>query len=231
MSKQRRNINYYEIFGLPPTATSEDINTAHKALAKMYHPDINSSVDAHEKMTMLNEANEVLSDNTKREKYDNELNQTRQQQVNQEKPRAPANTQERSASTRSANTRTEKAELLRKKAEERLKRVEVAQQKRAEHEQKKAEETVLKNKQLKVEIDRQDVINDLSALVMKDSAKRKKNMDVDDERYYATKVLLSMVRKDDTRLRKITEEAERKQRIDDILTLVKEINNKKDEWV
>ena len=231
MSKQRRNINYYEIFGLPPTATSEDINTAHKALAKMYHPDINSSVDAHEKMTMLNEANEVLSDNTKREKYDNELNQTRQQQVNQEKPRAPANTQERSASTRSANTRTEKAELLRKKAEERLKRVEVAQQKRAEHEQKKAEETVLKNKQLKVEIDRQDVINDLSALVMKDSAKRKNNMDVDDERYYATKVLLSMVRKDDTRLRKITEEAERKQRIDDILTLVKEINNKKDEWV
>jgi hypothetical protein len=39
-----------------------------------------------------------------------------------------------------------------------------------------------------------------------------------------------MVRKDDNRLRKMTEEAERKQRIDDILTLVKEINEKK-EWV
>jgi hypothetical protein len=39
-----------------------------------------------------------------------------------------------------------------------------------------------------------------------------------------------MVRNDDNRLRKMTEEAERKQRIDEILAHLKEINEKK-EWV
>jgi DnaJ-class molecular chaperone len=245
MSKRKININYYEVFGIPPTATSEDISAAHKALAKMYHPDINSNQDAHEKMTMLNVANEVLSDTTKREKYDNELKQHHQQEQHPGKPSSQAdeakrshtapdvqerNAQDRSAQERCVHERMERAELLRKKTEERLKKVEAAQQMRMEHAQKKAEEAALKSRQLKVDIDRQDVINELSELVMKDTKKRKKNMEVDEERYYATKVLLSMVRKDDNRLRRMTEEAERKQRIDDILTFVKEINEKK-EWV
>jgi len=242
MSKQRLNINYYEVFGIPPTASSEDISTAHKALAKMYHPDINSSKDAHEKMTLLNEANDVLSDTGKRRKYDNELSQHHQQRQNQKRassqtvetkhPSATAEAQERNAPTRSAQfQRMEKAEMLRKKAEERLKKVETAQKRREEQAQKKAEEAAQKTKQRKVDFDRQDVINELSALVMDDTAKRKKNMDIDDERYYATKVLLSMVRKDDNRLRRMTEEAERKQRIDEILSLVKDLNEEKEEWV
>ena len=252
MSKKRLNINYYEVFGIPPTATSEDISSAHKALAKMYHPDINSSKDAHEKMTLLNEANDVLSDIKKREKYDNELKLHRQQRHNQTKPasqtgeanktkenqaavtnqpRATVDTREHRANERNVHIRTEKAELLRKKTEERLKRVETAQKRRVEQAQKKAEEAALRNKQQKVDFDRQDVINDLSALVMNDNIKRQKNIEIDEERHHATKVLLSMARRDDNRLRRMTEEAERKQRIDEILTLVKEINENKEEWV
>jgi len=241
MSKKRLNINYYEVFGISPTASSEDISTAHKVLAKKYHPDINSSKDAHEKMAMLNEANEVLSDTKKREEYDNELNQNRPQRQNHVKPspqpavkkqpHTASDTQKRHAPKHSANfVRSGNAELLRKKTEERLKNVEEAQKRRAEQAQKKAEEAAQKHKQRKVDSDRHDVIDELSALVMDGTAKRKKNMDIDDERYYATKVLLSMVRNDDKHLRRMTEEAERKQRIDDILTLVKEINDKK-EWV
>jgi curved DNA-binding protein CbpA len=192
-------------------------------------------------MAMVNEANDVLSDTKKREEYDNELNQNQPQKHGQEKSsyqttvakqaRTTAETQERSAHERNAQFfRMEKAEMLRKKAEERLKKVEEAQKIREEQAQKKTEEAARINKQRRVDFDRQDVINDLSALVMDDTAKRKKNMDIDDERYYATKVLLSMARNDDKHLRRMTEEAERRQRIDDILTLVKEINDKK-EWV
>jgi curved DNA-binding protein CbpA len=241
MSKQRLNINYYEVFGISPTASSEDISTAHKALAKKYHPDINSSRDAHEKMAMLNEANEVLSDTKKREKYDSELTQNQQQRQNHVKPshqaaakkqpRTTPDTQKRNTTVRSASyVHTGNAELLRKRTEESLKRAEAAQKRRAEQAQQKAEEAARKSKQRKADYDRQDVISELSALVMEDTKKRRKNMDVDDERYYATKVLLSIIRNDDKHLRRMTEEAERKQRIDDILTLVKEINDKK-EWV
>jgi len=72
-------MNYYDVFGIPPTASSEDISAAHKALAKKYHPDINESKDAHERMTILNKANEVLSDNAKRRAYDNKLKWDEQQ--------------------------------------------------------------------------------------------------------------------------------------------------------
>jgi curved DNA-binding protein CbpA len=201
----------------------------------MYHPDINSSDDAHEKMALLNEANDVLSDITKREHYDNELNQHRQQGQVQEKASSQTvetnrvTVSKQSRATADTHARIGKAELLRKKTEDRLKKVETAQKRREEQAQKKDEEAARKNKQRKVDYDRQDVINELSALVMDGTAKRQNNIEIDEERHHATKVLLSMARRDDNRLRKMTEEAERKQRIDEILTLVKEINEKK-EW-
>jgi len=223
--------NYYDVFGLPPTASSEDISAAHKALAKKYHPDINSSKDAHEKMTMLNRANEVLSDNTKRKKYDTELKQSRSQQQGKNIQSSQKVKMNRSGGIRDTEDRTGKAEILRKRAEERLKTEEAARVRREEHAQKKAEEKNLKRKQEKVDSDKQHVINMLSALMMKDNAQKSKKMDVDEERYYATKVLLSLIRNDDAHLRRVAEEAERKQRIEEILTLVKNANNEADKMV
>ncbi len=63
--------DYYEVLGIPSTASEADIKKAFRKLATQYHPDVakNKRV-AEEKFRELNEANEVLSDPDKRRKYD-----------------------------------------------------------------------------------------------------------------------------------------------------------------
>jgi molecular chaperone DnaJ len=52
-------------------AGAEEIKKAYRTLAKKYHPDANpGNKEAEEKFKEINEANEVLSDNDKRSKYD-----------------------------------------------------------------------------------------------------------------------------------------------------------------
>lgn len=54
------NKNYYHILNLTPSASEEDIKQAYRSLAKQYHPDVNSSSDAHEKFLEISEAYECL---------------------------------------------------------------------------------------------------------------------------------------------------------------------------
>lgn len=64
-------IDYYNILGIPKSATPDDIKKAYRKLARKLHPDLNpNDKDAHRKFQQLNEANEVLSDPEKRAKYD-----------------------------------------------------------------------------------------------------------------------------------------------------------------
>jgi len=226
-------MNYYDIIGVKPTASAEDISAAHKALAKQYHPDVNSSKDAHEKMIRLNEANEILSDSTKREKYDNELKQNQRVSLNRSavshSPQtAGANPPQAAKST---EIRTNHAEIMRKRTEKRLRTEEAARALREEHARRKAEENAKKNRQAKVDFDKQHLIDVLSALVMDGNTKQINKKDVNIEQHHATKVLLSLIRNNDNHLRQIAEEKERKQRIDEILYLVKEYNNKEDKMV
>ena len=58
--------DYYEVLGIPRTATADDIKSAFRRLAREYHPDVNKSADAEEKFKELNEAYAVLSDPEKR---------------------------------------------------------------------------------------------------------------------------------------------------------------------
>lgn len=64
-------IDYYNVLGVPKTASDEDIKKAYRKLARKLHPDLNpNDPEASKKFQQLNEANEVLSDPEKRKKYD-----------------------------------------------------------------------------------------------------------------------------------------------------------------
>ena len=63
--------DYYEILGVPRTATPEEIRSAFRKKAREYHPDVaKDKVKGAEKFKEVNEAYEVLSDPAKRTKYD-----------------------------------------------------------------------------------------------------------------------------------------------------------------
>jgi curved DNA-binding protein len=63
--------NYYEILGIPKDASKDVIKDAYRKLALQYHPDRNKSPGAEEKFKEISEAYAVLSDDEKRQQYDN----------------------------------------------------------------------------------------------------------------------------------------------------------------
>jgi DnaJ-class molecular chaperone len=63
--------NPYEVLGVKPTASEEEIRTAYRKLAKRYHPDLNpGNKSAEAKFKELSAANDILSDKDKRARFD-----------------------------------------------------------------------------------------------------------------------------------------------------------------
>ena len=70
--------DYYKILGVAKNADEKEIKKAYRRLARQHHPDVNPGDKAAEaRLKEINEANEVLSDPEKRQKYD-ELGQNYQ---------------------------------------------------------------------------------------------------------------------------------------------------------
>ncbi len=63
--------DHYLTLGVKRTATPEEIRKAYRRLARKYHPDVNpGDKAAEEKFKQITEAHEILSDQAKREIYD-----------------------------------------------------------------------------------------------------------------------------------------------------------------
>ena len=62
--------DYYEVLGVPRSASTEEIKRAFRKLAFQHHPDRNRETGAEEKFKEINEAYQVLSDPEKRSRYD-----------------------------------------------------------------------------------------------------------------------------------------------------------------
>lgn len=63
--------DYYEVLGISKGASDDEIKRAYRKMAKQYHPDLHpDDPEAAEKFKEVNEANDVLSDPQKRQRYD-----------------------------------------------------------------------------------------------------------------------------------------------------------------
>ncbi|MEE8401101.1 MAG: molecular chaperone DnaJ [Candidatus Hydrothermarchaeaceae archaeon] len=68
MPKKR---DYYDILGISKDASKDSVKKAYRKLAMKYHPDRNKAPDAEEKFKEISESYGVLSDEEKRQQYDN----------------------------------------------------------------------------------------------------------------------------------------------------------------
>lgn len=62
--------DFYEVLGVSKSASQEEIKKAYRTLAKKYHPDMNKEATAEAKFKEVQEAYDILSDDKKKQLYD-----------------------------------------------------------------------------------------------------------------------------------------------------------------
>lgn len=77
-------MNYYKILNVSTSASDKEIKKAYRMLAKKYHPDMyqGDKKIAQDRMQEINEAYDVLSDESKRKDYDKSIGLYKEPEIN-----------------------------------------------------------------------------------------------------------------------------------------------------
>src|SRR5215469_1749683 len=62
--------DFYEVLGVPRTASQQEIQRAYRKLARKHHPDVSKAPDSENTFKQVSEAYDVLSDPDTRKRYD-----------------------------------------------------------------------------------------------------------------------------------------------------------------
>ncbi len=63
-------VDHYAVLGVARNASTEEIRSAYRRLARRYHPDVNADPEAHARFKEITQAYEILSDPERRQRYD-----------------------------------------------------------------------------------------------------------------------------------------------------------------
>jgi curved DNA-binding protein CbpA len=66
--------NLYNVLGVAPNASDEEIKKVYRSLAMRFHPDRNSAPGAEARFKSITKAYEILADPAKRGEYDQSVN-------------------------------------------------------------------------------------------------------------------------------------------------------------
>lgn len=87
--------NHYDTLNISPKATQAEIKQAYRRLAKLFHPDSQSTTADPDKIVEVNAAYEVLGDPTRRRFYDEQLHSSAYSQPYQNRQQRTADAQQR----------------------------------------------------------------------------------------------------------------------------------------
>jgi len=87
--------DYYQVLQVQSDADLEVIKAAYRSLSKKYHPDLNATAEAEEKMKLLNEAYNAVCDPERRQAYDKQCTTQAATKAKTTTPATPAAPQKR----------------------------------------------------------------------------------------------------------------------------------------